>query len=184
MDCRILGLILLFILPLTGAEGAGDAGNIPLRFVFFQVFNFSLFALALFYLLKKKLPGFLKQKQKDFTEYKKKASFLEKQNQSAYLLLEDKVQALIKKEKNMESTVAKALDNLKTEWETREKQEMKVLKEQVEQELKRIKIKALNKLKNRFLSSVMQKTRSRLLKASPESFEKLNHQMVQKWERM
>lgn len=178
---RFLGLIFLFMVPLAGAESTGE---IPLRFVFFQVFNFSLFVLALFFLLKKKIPRFLQQNQKDFIEYRNKASVLEKQNHSAFLLLEKKVHALTKKEKHIESTVAKALENLKEEWEAREKQEIKVLREQVEQKLRRIKIKALNELKTRFLSSVMQKTKEQVLSAGSEKFEKLNHQMIQKWEQV
>ena len=163
---------------------AGSEGGIPYRFVFFQIFNFTLFAFIVFYLARKKLPEFLQRQKSDFLEYKSKAYDLEKKQKSACLLWEEKVQALVQKEKNIDSDVAQALNRLKTEWEIQEKESFRNLKVRLEQELKRERIKALNKLKNRLLSSVMKKTKQRLLELSTSTVEKLNYQMIQKWKKM
>ncbi len=173
----------LLIQPIWSHAGGGD--GIPVRFVFFQILNFSLFTLALFFLLRRKLPEFLKQKREDFVQYQRKAKKLEKEHQAICLSLEKKVQVLQNKESNMEQSVVKALNNLKEEMRVREKNDLDNLKVRARQEMERVKIKELNRLKTRVLFQVMEQTR-RYLRAPEQakSLEELNYQIIQKWGRM
>ena len=176
-------IIFLFILPvLVWAKGEG---GIPARFVFFQVFNFSLFALALFYLTRKKLPVFLKQKQQDFLDYRTRAKELEKQNQTDCLFLEKEVQTLIKKKQDIKKSVAKALKALQEDLEIQERQWLENLNTQAAQEIKRQRLKELSGLKNRVLSKVMRQTKKQLKEMEEEELlRKLNHKVIQKWEQI
>ena len=101
-------------------------------------------------MLRKKIPGFLKQKEADFLAYRKKAIEQEDQQTEACLSLKKEVQALVEKEKNIKQTVAKALDNLKEDLETQEEQWSESLKLQVAREIKLRRLKELNGLRDRF----------------------------------
>ena len=159
------------------AEGKG----LPLAFVLSQIFNFSLFVLALFFLLRKKIPDFLRQKHRDFVEYRKKALELEKSRRANCLLWREKVRAL--EEKNLSQAVEKALNNLRKELSLREETELKTLKIKMEREIKRLKIKTAGRLKNRILSLALKGAKKELQKRKNVP-EKLNYQSVQKWGRM
>ena len=165
---------------LPGLAGAGEEG-IPLRFVFFQIFNFCLFAGILVYLLRGKLPAFLQQKRKDFLDYRTRAKELEEQYQLDCASLEKELLELTEKEKNIESSVAKALETLRKELTVQEKQSLETQKKQANQEIKRQRIKELGNLKNRLLSLVLQQTKIKL-KEQTECLKKLNDRMIQKEE--
>lgn len=180
MSFRI-AIYFLFFSPLV-AEAAG-AGSIPIRFVFFQVLNFSLFVVALVYLLRKKLPPFLKQKRQDFLEYQKKAKDLEHGHQKDCLLLEKEIKSLIRKQENTQKMVRDALKDLRIEWEKQEEEWLENLKRHVGQELERQKIKQLGDLKTRLLSKVMTQVKTQLQeKEDAEFYNYLNYQGIQKWE--
>ena len=172
---------ILFFLP--GVTWASEEGTIPFRFVCFQVLNFSLFAIALFYLLRKKLPLFLKQKQQDFLEYRKKAKQLEQEHQQACLSLEQKIETLIKKQEKTQENVKKALEDLKMELKDQEKEWLDNFKNRTDQELKRQEIKQLESLKTRLLSKVMEQTKVQLEeKVKAGSLDQLSYQGMRKWE--
>ena len=135
-------------------EAAGE-GGIPLRFVFFQIFNFSLFMIALVYLVRKKAPAFLKQKQVDFLEYQNRAKKLEEEHQQACFLLEQEIKTLVRKQERIQEMVKKALEDLKIKWEKQEKQDLDNLRKRLDQQLKRQKIKRMGDLKTKLLSKVM-----------------------------
>ena len=164
------------------ALGAGG-GEFPLSFVLSQIFNFSLFALALFFLLRKKIPGFLKQKNQDFTEYEEKARKLEAQSKSSCLLWRKKMEALKEKENNLPQMVAKALKDLKTEMSLQKEQALKNQRAKKDQEIKRLKIKEFGRLKTRLLFQVMDQAQKKL-KLSEKDMETLNTLSIQKWEKM
>jgi F0F1-type ATP synthase membrane subunit b/b' len=175
-------IILFLFVTSAGFCWAGGGGEIPVRFVFFQILNFSLFAVALMYLIRKKAPGYLKQKEADFLEYRKKAMEQEDRQTGACLSLKKEVQGLVEKEKNIKQTVATALDNLKEELETQEKQWSESLKLQVAREIKLRRLKELNGLRDRFLFQVMQQTRKHLAETKEESVIRLD-QMVKGWDK-
>ena len=175
-------MFLFFLAFFTAWAEAGE-GGIPLGFVLSQIFNFSLFVLALFFLFRKKIPGFLKQKNRDFLEYEKKARALEKERKSACLLWREKMQTLKDKEKNLPDLVEKALSDLKEDLKAQEARALKSLKIKWEQETKRLGIKELNRLKTRFLSQVMEEVKKKMT-LTEKDLEKLNYQSIQKWGRM
>lgn len=174
-------IFFLFVTP-AGFCWAGGDGEIPVRFVFFQILNFSLFAAALIYLIRKKVPGFLKQKEADFLAYRKKAIEQEDRQTEACLSLKKEVQGLVEKEKNIKQTVAKALDNLKEELETQERQWSESLKLQVAREMKLRRLKELKGLRDRFLFQVMQQTRKHLTETKEEPVVRWD-QMVKGWDK-
>lgn len=171
--------VFLFIMPIyVLAKGGGD---IPLRFVFFQIFNFSLFAVALLYLIRKHLPSFLQRKQDDFLEYRRRARELEKQHEQDCISLEEEVRVLIKKEKNIKESVANILNNLRQELEAQEKQWLENMEMQADKEIKLQRFTELNRLKNRFLSQVMQQTKKKLKKAQAEEPVHKLSQVIRQW---
>lgn len=175
----VLRIIILFLFVSPSWIWAKGDGEIPLQFVFFQIFNFSLFTVALVYLVRKKMPDFLKQKQQDFLEYRRKATEEEAQQKKGCLLLEKEVQALVEKEKNLNLSVAKALDNLKKELEVQEKQWLESLKGQTDREIKLCRFKEFNDLRDRILFQVIQQTKDQLSKTKAKPI--ILDQMVQKW---
>ena len=180
MRFRII-IYILFFLP--GVAWTSEEGTIPIRFVCFQVLNFSLFAIALFYLLRKKLPIFLKQKQQDFLEYRRKAKQLEHEHQQACLFLEQEIETLVKKQEKTQENVKKALEDLKMELKDQEKEWLDNFKKRTAQELKRQEIKQLENLKTRLLSKVMEQTEVQLQeKIKAGSLDQLSYQGMQKWE--
>lgn len=174
--------IILFLFPVTVFAGGNE--GVPVKFVFFQVLNFSLFLAALSYLLKKNVPALLKQKQQDFLEYRQKALDLEKKHGEECVLLEKDFQALLEKEKNLEASVTKALDLLEKELNNEKVQWLRNLQRQLEQELKRQQITEVSRLKNEILSHVIQKTENQLKEVKKDEVLKLNSQIIQKWEQM
>ena len=73
-----------------GVAFAASGEGIPFGFLFSQVLNFSLFVLILVFILRKKLPSFLRQKQSDFLEYRQKAKALEQKYQTENLTWQKK----------------------------------------------------------------------------------------------
>ena len=177
---KIFVSFLFFIVPVLVLAKGGE--GVPVYFVFFQILNFSLFSLALWYLIRKHLPAFLERKQRDFLEYRERAKKLGEQYQKDCVFMEKEVQSLVEKEKNINQSVVEAVNNLKKELETQEKQWLENLRIQTEQEVKRHKLKEVNCLKDRLLSQVMQKTEKRLKETKTEEFtKKLSHWTIQKW---
>ncbi len=177
------GMVIYILFFLPGVVWASEEGTIPFRFVCFQVLNFSLFAIALFYLLRKKLPLFLKQKQQDFLEYRRKAKQLEQEHQQACLSLEQEIETLVKKQEKTQENVKKALEDLKMELKDQEKEWLDNFKKRTNQELKRQEIKQLENLKTRLLSKVMEQTKVQLEeKIKADSLDQLNYQGMRKWE--
>ena len=174
--------IILFFVPMSAS--AGENEGIPVHFVFFQVLNFSLFVGALIYLLKKKVPALLEQKQNDFLEYRQKAIELEKKHTEKCAFLEKDLQALMEKEKNLNKSVAKAVNLLEEELKNEGELWLENLQRQVEQELKRQQFTEISRLKNKLLSHVIQKTAGQLKEIKPEEILKLNSQTLQKWEQI
>ncbi len=174
-------IFFLFVMPVWVCWAGGD-GEIPVRFVFFQILNFSLFAGALIYLIRKKIPSFLKQRTVDFLEYRKKAIEQENQQKEACLLLKKEVEELVEKEKNINQSVTKALNNLKEELELQEKQWSESLKLQVAREIKLRRLKEFNSLRDRFLFQVMQRTRKCLSEETGEPVIRLDR-IVQGWDK-
>ncbi len=162
------------------AEGGEQ---IPLGFVFSQIFNFSLFAFALFLLLRKKIPAFLKQKNRDFTEYEEKARKLEKQSKNSCLLWRKKIKDLKEREKTLPQAVEKALNDLKREISLQKARALKNMQVKMEQDIKRLGIKESNRLKARLLSQVMNQAEKKL-KPVEEDLKTLNTLSIQKWGRM
>ena len=181
---KILKAFCFFILVIPVCALAKGDGGIPLRFVFFQIFNFSLFVVALLYLIRKYLPSFLQRKREDFLEYRRKARELEKQHEQDFISLEKEVRLLAEKEKNIEESVTKALNNLKRELEAQEKQWLESVQRQADKEIKLQRFTELNHLKNRFLSQVMQQTKKQLKKGQAERPVYKLSQVIQQWEDM
>ena len=180
----IFKVILIFLFLPMWVEAGGAEGT-PLQFVFFQILNFSLFALVLGYLVRKKLPIFLQRKKEDFLEYQKKAKEMEKQSQLDYLSLKKELDILVEKEKNLKKSIEKALNNLKEELTEQGKQWRENLKVQATQEFKRQRLKGWVHLKDRILSQVMQQTQAQLKEIKKQDLiENLNYQMIQKWEQI
>ena len=168
--------MLIFISIFLFWPGLAEAATegIPLTWVFFQTLNFTLFALVLVYLIRKKLPSFLQKKKQDFLEYQKKAQEMEKQNQSIYLSLQKEWKVLQMQEQSISQDVEKALYNLEEELKKQEKKEQETLKVQTLQELKRQRLKELRDLKNRILEQVMIQAKQRLKEIKEPEQKKLD----------
>ena len=176
----ILKIIIFFLFTIPVWAWAKGNEELPIRFIFFQILNFSVFVVALVYLVRKKIPVFLKQKSEDFLEYRRRAIEQENQKKKDCLLLEREVQNLVEKEKNISQSVTKALSNLKDELEIQEKQWLESLKSKTTREIKLRKFKEFNGLRNRLLFQVMQQTKEQLGGIKKESAIQLD-QIVRKW---
>lgn len=174
--------IVLFFIPISALAGGNE--GVPVRFVFFQVLNFSLFVGALIYLLKKKIPALLKQKQNDFLEYRQKAIELEKKYIGECALVEKDLQVLVEKESNLNESVTKAVNLLEEELRSDSELWSDNLQKQVEQELKRQQFTKMTRLKDKLLSHVIQETEGQLKEIKQEEVLKLNNQIIQKWEKI
>ena len=174
--------VILFLSPITAFAGGNE--GVPVHFVFFQVLNFSLFIGALIYLLKKKIPSLLEQKQNDFLEYRQKAIKLEKKRIEECILLEKELQILAEKENNLDKSVANALNFLEEELRNESELWLENLQRQVEQELKRQQYTEMTRLKDKLLSHVLQETQGQLKEIKQEEVMRLNNQIIQRWEQI
>ena len=89
-------LVLAFFPVLSEA-----AGELSSWVLFTQVFNFSIFCLSLFLLVRKPIKLLCHQRQKDFFSFEKQSFELEKQKKEEYKLWENKLSDLKKQEKNI-----------------------------------------------------------------------------------
>jgi len=169
---------LLFPLP-----GFADSEGIPWSFVFFQVFNFSIFLFGLCYLLIKKLPPILRQKREDFLDYRKRAVFLEKRNRVESMKLEKEFLVLEEKAKNIQVTAQQAIDDLRRGKQREYEFWLDNTKKQHEQEWLRQKRKKITSMKSWILSQVLQETGKKLQSwsKSPKSHEVAEHIIHKKW---
>ncbi|MBC6415041.1 MAG: hypothetical protein GDA46_01425 [Bdellovibrionales bacterium] len=93
---RYSGFVLLFY-PFASLA----TSELSTRLVFIQIFNFSLFAIGLFFLLKKPVQVLFHNRQKNFFAFEKQAFELEKQKKEENQKWEKKVSVLREKEKNI-----------------------------------------------------------------------------------
>ena len=178
--------ILSFLICLLGVLGpnlvlAGGGEGIPLGFLLSQVFNFFLFALILFLILRKKAPAFLKQKRSDFLEYRKKAQALKQKQQADCLALQQKIQYIETKQSQTKEEVAKALDRDKKELAQQMEHQINILKTSKEQALNRQRLKEVHRLKTMLLSQVMENTSQQISQES-EKLKLYDQHVIQKWE--
>ena len=151
-----LTFLIFPLLSYAGSEG------MPWSFVLFQALNFSVFLFCLCYLLIKKLPPILKQKRRDFLDYRKRAISLEEQNRLECIKLEKEFSVLEGKAKNIQVTAQKAIDDLKREKQKEYNFWLENIKKQQEQEWIRQKRKKMASVKGWILSQVLQSTREKL----------------------
>ena len=177
-------MVFVFLFFFPGFALAGGNEGIPVPFVFFQVLNFSLFLGALVYLVKKKVPALLEQRRRDFLEYRKKAMEMEKRHTAECVLLEQDLQNLEEKEKNLNASVAKALRLLEGELKNEGEYWLQNLQRQTEQELKRQQFTEMSRLKNKLLSHVVRNAADQLKEMEEDKILQLNRQIIQKWEKM
>ena len=182
-SCFILICLLSILVPLVTLAGGGEQG-IPFGFLFSQIFNFSIFALILFFLLRKKGPAFLRQKKADFLEYRKSAKSLEQKHQADGLTLQKKIHHLTNKQKNIKTEVAVAISHKEKEMTQEMEHRLKNLKSRAEQELKRWHLQHITQLRVWFSSKVMVQIKRQIKEAEPAKKEKLNHYIIQKWEQL
>ena len=178
---HLLAVFFLLVLPVV-ANAVGE--GIPVGFLFSQIFNFSLFVLILFFILKKKLSSFLKQKRADFLEYRKNAKALEQKYQSDCLAEQNKIQLLIDKQKNIKANVKEAIHRKEKEMTEELEHRLKSSKTRADQELKRLSLKNINQLKTGFLFHIMSQTKRQLKDTESTKKEVLSSQIVQKWEQI
>ena len=152
--------LILFIFP--GFSFAGSQEGIPWSFVFFQTLNFSIFVACLCYLLIKKIPPILKQKQMDFLDYRKRAISMEEKGRLEYIKLEKENLVLEEKEKNIQSTARTALADLKLEKQKEYELWLQNIEKQHQLEWDRQRRNVTVSLKDWILSQVMQNTREKL----------------------
>ncbi len=172
--------IVFLLISVPVVSGAGGEG-IPIGFLLAQVFNFSLFVLILFFILKKKIPPFLRQKQEDFLAYRQKAKALEQKYQADCRTEQEKIHHLANKQKTIKTDVARAISQREKEMAEEMEQSLKNLKSRAQQSLKRARLKETHQLKSWLLSQVMAQTKAQIKMAEPAKKEQLNHHIVQKW---
>ena len=93
------------------------------------------------------------------------------------------MEALKEREKTLPQAVEKALNDLKRETSLQKARALKNRRVKMDQEIKRLGIKELNRLKARILSQVMEQAKQKL-KPSEKDLETLNTLSIQKWGRM
>ena len=175
--CLVLKRLLV---PSVAFAGSGE--GIPFGFLFSQVFNFSLFVLILFFILRKNLPAFLRQKKADFLEYRQKAKALEQKYQADNLIWQKKLQSLMNKQENIKADVAEAVRQKEKEMAQETENRLKVLRARAEQALRRARLKETSQLKTWLVSQVMTQAREQIKAEEPAKKSALNSHIVQKWE--
>jgi F-type H+-transporting ATPase subunit b len=72
MRKSVLFLLTIMVSSMAFAAGGGHGEGVPPYFKW-QLFNFTLFVLLLFFLFRKRLPAFFAKKREDFLAYERKA---------------------------------------------------------------------------------------------------------------
>ncbi len=121
--------ITLFTLFFTLPSYAASEG-FPAREVFFQVFNFLLFATALFFLLRKPIQVFFHKRQEEFFAFEKQALQLEREKQIEKESWEKKIQTLNEQEKNIKQKAKEEGERFISQ----KKEEIKALKLRLKKE--------------------------------------------------
>ena len=155
---QVLVALLGILSPIFVFAGEG----VPLKFVLSQIFNFSLFAFLVFYLLKKKVSPILKQKNEEFKIQRDQAKAEEEKYQLACAKWEAKIKDLEQKNQNVKNSVSEALKLFQAETLKEQQKQKEVLRSLMEADQKKQKFKELSLLKTNLLSVVMQKAKENL----------------------
>ena len=121
---RLSLTVCIFFLPFSAYAG-GEL--FPLKEILVQVFNFSIFALAFGFLVRKPIKTFLHKRQKDFFSFEEQALQLEKEKQKENSFWEEKIERLKEQERGIKQKA-------KTEGERvalQKKEELKLLENQL-----------------------------------------------------
>ena len=94
----LLGLLLFFLPFFSFASNE----TFPAKEIFFQTFNFLIFAIVLFFLIRKPVKVFFHKRQEEFLDFEKQAFQLEKEKREEQKNWEKKIQALRDQEKGIE----------------------------------------------------------------------------------
>ena len=104
--------MLIYTSYFAGAAGGVDQG-FPAKAIFYQVFNFSIFFIALIFLLRKPAKEFFKSRKEDFFRFEKQARQQEEKMKKEHQLWLDKVEEISKKETDIKSQALKEGENFK-----------------------------------------------------------------------
>ena len=97
----------LFIFYFLSLPLRAESGEFSPQGLFIQVFNFSIFFVALFFLTRKPLSAFFHKRQKDFMSFLEMAKSQEKEKQKEHKEWDDKIKALQKKAQNIQQQAQK-----------------------------------------------------------------------------
>ena len=121
---KILVSACVFFLPLI-SYASGEL--FPLKEILVQVFNFSIFALAFGFLMRKPIQAFLHKRQKDFFSFEEQALQLEKEKEKENFIWEEK----LKKLKEQEEGIKQKAKMEGEKFAVQKKEELKLLENQL-----------------------------------------------------
>ena len=141
---KISGCLILF-LPLLAYSAGSEFSP---KAIFIQVFNFSIFAFAFFFLVRKPLQTLFHKRQKDFFAFEEQALTLEKEKQKENQLWDSKLSDLESKEKSIQEKAQAEGERFKAQ----KKKELKELSERLKKTAEFLLNLEREKLKRKSLS--------------------------------
>ena len=99
---KIGGFFLALTILFFSLFSYASEGTFPAKEIFFQIFNFSIFVMILFFLMRKPIKVFFHKRQEEFFAFEKQAFQLEKEKQEELKTWEKKIQVLRDQEKEIE----------------------------------------------------------------------------------
>lgn len=159
----------LFLFTPIFAIASNSSTNIS--FISVQFFNFAVFLGILIYIVYKKVPRFLAEKQQQFLSDKQKANEIEKENRQIYESLKKDIEELNKKEKNIEKNITFSLKNQEKKWKEQLTRQNETLKQELDRELNRKKTQQIHLLKNRILDLSLKAAKMQLTERATNNLE-------------
>ena len=174
---------ILFLLIPVFAIASSSSTNIS--FISIQFFNFAIFLGILLYIIYKKVPGFLEEKQSQFLLDKKKANEKEMKNRQIYESLTKDVKALNKKQKNIEKNVTSALKNQEVKWKEQLVRQSEILKQELNREINRKKVQQIHLLKNKILNLSLKAAKAQFtMQTLKQTTNKLEQHIIKQLEKI